>query len=142
MASNLSMSQEDYLEAIYKIVSDKGVARVRDIAGEKNVSMASVNGAIKRLEKLDFVKHDKYEYIELTEKGKKLARHIVVRHELLKRFLNEILKVDIAKAEEDACKMEHDLSDETVEGFVRFFNFIDSDEKISAKWLSKFHEAI
>ena len=112
--TNLSASQEDYLEAIYEVAGDKGVARVRDIAAHQNVSMASVNGAMKRLAKQELINHGRYDYIELTKEGKKRATKIANRHALLKKFLVDFLKVGIPTAEKDACAIEHHLSEETI----------------------------
>jgi len=127
--SNLSASQEDYLEAIYEVAGDKGVARVRDIAAHQNVSMASVNGAMKRLAKQELVTHGRYDYIELTPKGKRQAAKIAGRHSLLKRFLVDILHVDTKTADADACAIEHYVSESTVR---KLFEFLDERKDVNA----------
>lgn len=120
MLENLSQSQEDYLEAIYKIAEDKGVARVRDIAHEQNVSMPSASGAMKRLAKMDLIKHGRYEYVELTEEGRKYAEKVVGRHAALKSFFADVLGVDEKTADKDACAVEHQLSEKTVKKLFEF----------------------
>ncbi len=65
----LSESMEDYLEAIFEIEKQKRVVRVRDVASRLGVTMPSVNGALKNLEAKGLINHEKYEYIELTQKG-------------------------------------------------------------------------
>ncbi len=119
---NLSASQEDYLEAIYEIAGDRGIARVRDIAKHQNVSMASVNGAMKRLVKQELINHGRYDYIELTEKGRKRAAKVAKRHALLKKFLTEVLNVDESTADKDACAIEHHLSETTVKKLISFLD--------------------
>ncbi|MBT3182675.1 MAG: metal-dependent transcriptional regulator [Deltaproteobacteria bacterium] len=118
----LSASQEDYLEAIYEIAGDNGVARVRDIAKHQNVSMASVNGAMKRLVKYELINHGRYDYIELTDKGKKRAAKVAKCHALLKKFLVDVLGVDKNTADKDACAIEHHLSEITVKKLITFLD--------------------
>lgn len=117
-------SLEDYLETIFRIQGASSVARVRDIADEMNVSPASVTPAMKRLAQLELVRYSKRNYIELTEKGLRVARRTLTRHNLLSRFLFEILGADRGQAEEDACAMEHHLSDSSVERLAAFFEFL------------------
>lgn len=117
-------SLEDYLEAIYRILGTKSFARVRDIADELQVSPASVTPAMKRLAELDLIRYSKRSYIDLTDKGAAVARRTVTRHNLLSRFLSEILGADSRQADEDACAMEHHLSDGSMERLAAFFEFI------------------
>lgn len=117
-------SLEDYLETIFRIQGTGSVARVRDIADEMNVSPASVTPAMKRLAQLDLIRYSKRNYIELTDKGLRVARRTMTRHNLLSRFLFEILGTDRGQAEQDACAMEHHLSDSSVERLAAFFEFL------------------
>lgn len=122
MADSISASMEDYLEVIFEIAGDGGVARVRDIATRKGVSMPSVNGAIKRLARQDFIRHDRYEYVELTPRGKRRAGRLAGRHALIKRFLTEVLSVDEETADRDACAIEHHVSQTSVDALIRYFD--------------------
>lgn len=120
----LSNSREDYLEAIYQICEQKKVARVKNIASRLNVSIGSVTYAINALLDYGLIKHKKYGYIELTEKGRKLGKEILEKHKLIKNFLINILKVDEEIAEEDACRIEHCISNQTyerIESFLRLY---------------------
>lgn len=121
---NLSNSREDYLEAIYLICREKEVARVKNIAEQLNVSIGSVNYAINALSNSGLIKHKRYGYIELTEKGRKLGKKISKKHQLIKDFLMKILSVDEKIAEKDACRIEHDISNQTLEkidSFLRLY---------------------
>jgi DtxR family Mn-dependent transcriptional regulator len=121
----LSNSREDYLEAIYQICEQKKVARVKNIASRLNVSIGSVTYAINALLDSGLIKHKKYGYIELTEKGREIGKKILEKHKLIKNFLINILKVDEKIAEEDACKIEHCISNQTyerIESFLRLHN--------------------
>lgn len=124
--TNLSASLEDYLEALLVLVQEKPVARVRDIAQRVGVSMASVNTALKRLVEQGLVRHEPYEFVELTEAGMATAGRIRRRHETLRRFLSDVLSLPQEIAEADACKMEHGLHPVTVTQFQRFLEFLDS----------------
>ena len=82
--------------------------------------MPSVNGAMKTLEAKGFINHEKYECIELSDKGLLQASKILSRHKTIFKFLNEILGVDNETAEQEACKIEHDLSIATLKKLSDF----------------------
>lgn len=110
----MTQSLEDYLEAIYVIIRDHKAACVRDIALHLNVKMPSVVKAIHELKKLGLVEQMPYAPVTLTDKGRRIAREVLARHTLLRRFL-EKLGVSSKNADRDACLMEHILSAETLE---------------------------
>ncbi|MCL2888244.1 MAG: metal-dependent transcriptional regulator [Elusimicrobia bacterium] len=118
--SKLTMSMEDYLEAISLASKQYGVARVKDIRDIMNVKTPSVTGALSVLSKLEYVVHEKYGYVELTPKGKKAAEEIKQRHSVISRFLTDTLGVSEGTADIDACKMEHAISKETFEKLIKF----------------------
>lgn len=120
MTEELSQSLEDYLEEILWLSENGNVARVRDIAAKMAVSMPSVNGALKRLETLGLVSHGKYDYVELTTLGKRRAGRIASKHELIQRFLTDVLKLDPKIAANDACAIEHCISPATVDALCKF----------------------
>ena len=122
--SDITGSLEDYLETIYRILGRSSVARVRDIAEEMQVSPASVTPAMKRLAEKRLIEYSKRNYIELTEKGLFIARRTMTRHNLLSRFLQEILGISREQAEKDACAMEHFLSESSMERLAAFFEFL------------------
>ena len=121
----MTNSLEDYLETIYLLSQENGRTRVRDVAAALHVKMPSVIKAILELKKLDFVAQEPYGAVELTETGKQAASEILGRHTLLKEFLN-LLKVDDATAEKDACTMEHILSAETL---ARITDFVKAQKR-------------
>lgn len=121
---DLTASMEDYLETIWLIKKKVGVVRVRDIAKARGVALPSVNSALKNLSKYLLVKHDRYEFVELTPKGILAAQKIHDRHLVLSRFLEEVLGVEKKTAEEDACRIEHTLSSKSLERLIKFMDFI------------------
>ena len=129
MESGLTRTLEEYLETIYvlKYVEGKKVIRVRDIARKLGVKMSSVTVAMKRLAELGFIEYEVREYIDLTEKGKKLGEELYNREEIIIEFLTKVLRVSEETARKDACKMEHELSQETVDRILLFIKFLEHD---------------
>ncbi len=122
MTANLTSSLEDYLETIYLLQQGSAQeARVRDIALARSVKASSVTPALKRLSEMGFLKYVQRESIRLTEEGKTAARRVYARHVLLFQFFHDILGMPEDKAKEEACGLEHALSDEGMDRFVRFF---------------------
>ena len=127
MVDKLSRKLEEYLEAIYylKVEEGKKVVRVKDIANRMNVSMPSVTDALTRLSKMGYVEYEKRGFIDLTESGEMIAKDLYNTEKLLITFLTEMLLLDKNLAETESCKLEHDLSKETIrrlETFIRFLN--------------------
>ena len=121
---NLHRSGEDYLEAIYILQKKNGQVRSMDIAQFLNVSKPSVSNAVQLLREGGFLTMDKNKIIILTEPGTEVAERIYERHCLLKEQLIKI-GVDPEVAEQDACRIEHDISSETFEKFKEFLARLD-----------------
>ena len=115
---NIHESAEDYLEAILMLQEQKGYARSVDIAGMLGVTKPSVSFAMKKLRENGYILMDEDSLLSLTETGEAIARRILDRHNTLSSFL-ESLGVDESTAREDACKMEHDLSEASYEAIRR-----------------------
>jgi DtxR family Mn-dependent transcriptional regulator len=134
MADKQTASLEDYLEAILEVKEKDGVARVSSISDLVGVSRPSVSYAIKKLTKQGLVRHEDYGYVDLTPKGRKLAEEVTAKHELLQVFIADILGVDKEDAEQEACGMEHYLSEETREKLEGLVEFILSGPR-TEEWL-------
>jgi DtxR family transcriptional regulator, Mn-dependent transcriptional regulator len=109
----LTPSSEDYLETILELSGRKDAVRSVDIAGHLGVSKASVNKAMGILREAGLIEQALYGQIYLTGQGRQQAVEVLQRHSMLKRFLVEILGIEEATAEQDACKMEHVISNST-----------------------------
>jgi DtxR family Mn-dependent transcriptional regulator len=109
----MTQSLEDYLEMV-SFLADDGEVRVTDIASRLGVSKPSVLAALKTLEERGFLEHERYRRVTLTEKGIARAAEIRERHDFLTSFLHDTIGVSSQTAEDDACKMEHILSEETL----------------------------
>ena len=105
-------SAEDYLEMILRLTEEKGYARSVDIAVGLSVSKPSVSVAMKQLREGGYIVMDADNYIFLTDSGKEIAHRIYERHKVLTRMLT-LIGVDAHTAQEDACKVEHDISPQT-----------------------------
>ena len=107
-------SSEDYLEAMLILSKQHGYILSIEIATMLEVTKPSVSYAVKRLRENGYILMEKDGRITLTESGLAIAERIYERHTLLTKFL-VALGVSEETAREDACKIEHDLSDETFE---------------------------
>ena len=105
-------SAENYLETILMLKKRNGKVRSVDIVNDMSFSKPSVSVAMKKLRESNHIVVDKDGYIELTESGAEIANRIYKRHEVLSTMLIR-LGVSEHVAYEDACKIEHDLSDES-----------------------------
>ena len=117
---HLQESGEMYLETIY-VLSKNGAVRSIDVCEHMGYSKPSVSRAVSLLKQGGFVVVDENGHLTLTEVGKELAEKIYNRHTLITNFLVK-LGVDPETASEDACKMEHDISDSTIEAIKNFVN--------------------
>jgi len=112
--NSISKESEEYLEAIYKLAQRDGSARTMQLANELKVMPGSITNTIENLERRALVIHEPYKGVKLTEKGRKLALKIIRRHRLAERLLTDILHLDWSKVHDEACKLEHDLSETIV----------------------------
>ncbi len=112
-------SGEMYLESIYVLSHKIGKVRSIDVVEYRGFSKPSVSRAVGLLKKGGFVLSDKNGYLTLTEKGKEVAEKIYERHTILTECLIK-LGVDKETAAEDACKIEHDISDKTLQAIKNF----------------------
>lgn len=109
---NLYESAENYLETILQLSQRHGLVRSIDIANELGFSKPSVSVAMKKLRESGYIAMDKEGYITLLPAGEEVAQRILERHRLLTQFFVR-LGVTPEVADQDACKIEHDISEET-----------------------------
>lgn len=116
---SLQESGEMYLESIYMLTKSKGSVRSIDIVEYMNYSKPSVSRAVKLLKNGEFILIDEHGYITLTQLGREVAEKIVERHTLISSFLVS-LGVNETTASEDACKIEHVISDESFNAIKQY----------------------
>jgi DtxR family Mn-dependent transcriptional regulator len=138
MSETLSASLEDYLETIYNLIQKDRVARSRDIAHTMEVSGASVTGALRALAEKNLVNYAPYELITLTPEGRRLAEKVVGRHEALREFFVDVLGLDEKEAGENACRIEHAVSEDLMKRLAQFAEFIKVCPRAGKRWLEGF----
>ncbi len=121
-------SMEDYLERIYILIEDKGYARVSDIAEALEVHPSSVTKMVQKLDKSDYLIYERYRGLVLTNKGKKVGKRLVYRHELLENFLR-IIGVDDEFIYQDVEGIEHHLSWDAIDRIGDLVQFFEEDKK-------------
>ena len=114
-------SSQDYLETMLMLKLQHGYIRSIDIANELGVTKPSVSYATKRLRENGYITMEKDGLITITEKGMEIAKSMYERHQTLTLFLIH-LGVTPETAQEDACKIEHDISEETFEALRRYID--------------------
>ncbi len=140
--SGLTESMENYIEVISQLSESLKVVRVKNIAKVLDVKMPSVSAALSVLAKKGMVNYEKYDYVELTSKGKEIARQLRKRHEVLKKFLIDVLCVDQKMAENDSCRIEHHISKQTIENIVKFIEYISNCPNDQKKCLTGFRDYV
>lgn len=115
-------SGENYLETILMLQNRNGNVRSIDIARELNFSKPSVSRAVGLLKQSGFILIDDNGFITLSESGTEEAKRIYERHTTLTEFFVKTAGVSQEVAEEDACRVEHVISDETFQGIKQFLN--------------------
>ena len=134
MSTDLTEALEDYLEAIYDIIDEKGGVRVKDIAERLDVKNSSVTMALRSLRDSGFVNYEPYGVISLTETGFSEARRLSETHQVFRRFFVNILGVKLEAANETACRLEHTMSPEVMARFLQFMKFISTDTVLEKNW--------
>ncbi len=117
-------SGEMYLETIHVLLKKNGAVRSIDISEHMGYSKPSVSRAVGLLKQGGYILVDKNGYIQLTDSGVKVAEKIYERHTVLSRLLIT-LGVDEKTAAEDACRLEHAISDESFEAIKAHIKTLD-----------------
>ena len=124
---NIHKSAEDYLEMILRLQESQEYVRAVDISIGLSVTKPSVSVAMRNLNDRGYITIDKDNHIRLTDTGLSIAQKIYERHKLLTDLFTQI-GVDPRTAEEDACKVEHDLSSDTFAAIKQVYSRYNSKE--------------
>lgn len=124
----LHESAEDYLERILMLREKNGHVRSIDIVNDMNYSKPSISIAMKKLRENGYINMDAGGFITLTESGEEVATRIYSRHKLLSKVLSAI-GVDPEKATEEACKIEHNIDDDTYNKINEYYNKMMAQKK-------------
>ena len=115
-------SKEQYLKAVYTLTEEGGTAKTSEIAEKLKVTPSSVTEMLRKLSDEGYLKHTPYKGAVLKPKGMRLARKVARRHRILERFLNDLVGIRGKARHDQACKMEHALTDEAEHQLCRMLN--------------------
>lgn len=116
----ISSSLEDYLEAIYEIYSVKQGVKAIDISKKLNVGRSSVTEALKTLAQKELVNYSRYGVLSLTQDGENEAKKVIEKHKVLYNFFKNTLNLEESEAQENACRVEHVLSENAFSAMIEF----------------------
>jgi len=123
---------EDYLEAIYNLNEEKGFISASDISERLGVKSPTVSSMVAKLAKEGYLERERYRGMKLTERGIKVARSVIRRHETIYELLSMFgLSRDVAY--EDTEGIEHHLHPATIQRFEQLVEFLKTNPEISAK---------
>jgi len=108
----MSISTEEYLEALYTLTQDGKRASTTAISKRLKIAPASVTEMLRKLADRGYVNYSPYQGVTLTHQGFEMAEKMTRKHRLLERFLHDVLRIGNDKVHQEACEMEHALSDE------------------------------
>ena len=129
-----------YLQAVAALKRDKGYAKVSDIAEHLGVTKSGVTSMIRSLAARGLVDHERYGCVELTEEGRRFAETTESSRHVLEAFLTDILGVPAPIASEDACMIEHLVSNQAMSQFVRLTALIQADHPAAMEFRRLFKE--
>ena len=119
---SISSSLEDYLEAIYEIYTEKRGVKAIDISKKLGVGRSSVTEALKTLAQKHLVNYSRYGVLSLTSAGEDAAKNVIEKHKVLYNFFKNKLNLDEQEAQENACRVEHVLSEKAFRSLIDFVN--------------------
>ncbi|AUS08511.1 transcriptional regulator MntR [Laceyella sacchari] len=122
-------SMEDYLENIYKLIEQKGYARVSDIAEALEVHPSSVTKMVQKLDQNKYLVYEKYRGLVLTSKGKKIGKRLMDRHQLLEEFLR-LIGVSEDQIYHDVEGIEHHLSWDSITCIENLVQYLTANKEI------------
>lgn len=128
----LTPSMEDYVEMIYRLSMNREYTRINELAYALNVQPPSVTRMVKKLSDIGFVNYERYGIITLTEKGKLKGNILLMRHNIIEKFLRSIgVREGIL---EETEKIEHIISKETLSCITNYLSFLNDNPDIKKKF--------
>lgn len=130
LTGGLSASLEHYLRAIWEVRTQRGYARLADVARELKVAPPTLSVGIRTLAGRGLVSHDDHRFLLLTAEGERVAREVHHRFAVMHTFLRDVLGVPEAEALADACHIEHGVSATTTERVLHLLKLLRSDRPL------------
>lgn len=129
----VSLALESYLEAIADIQNKLGAVTASELADKMGCKRSSVTSALQRLAENGLINYQSYRPVTLSTKGKEVILSLNRYHKILANFLRNILGFDEGFAQEEACRLEHQISPKTIERIALYADFISKNSKESFK---------
>ncbi len=120
-------NREDYLRGLYILEEEKGEIKSVDLANYLKVSKPSISEMMQNLDKDGLVEYRKYSELRFTPRGRRIAEKLTSKHRIIEMFLKKILNADSKKIHEEAHRLEHAFSDESIEKIRRLLGNPKSD---------------
>ena len=139
-ARDLSASHEHYLRAIWEVLSQRGYARLSDVARELGVAPPTLSVGLRPLEARGLVRHDDRRFLVLTDAGKRVAQQVHHRFAVMRIFLGDVLGIPESSALGEACLLEHDVSDATTERLLDLVKLLREDRELREFFQHRFSE--
>jgi DtxR family Mn-dependent transcriptional regulator len=112
--SKITSVEEEYIQTIYRLEKQHGIARTSDIANLLQVALGTVTNTVDRLKKQELVIHKPYKGVKLTDRGRRIALKIIRKHRVSERFLTDIVKMDWSEVHDIACRLEHAMTEDVI----------------------------
>ena len=138
---NISLNQQNYLEAIYELCVNHGQAHTKMIAESMGVRMASVTEALRSLSAKELINYEVRKTITLTKHGEDVARELAKRHKIISDFLHQILGCTMQRADEAACRIEHVIDERLKDRFAEFVQFLKKESEQGEDLIGKFQKS-
>ncbi len=136
----MSPSLEQYVEAIAHLLTKSKVCSVSEIAAEVQVSRPAASRAIRELSEKKLVEHKSYGYVDLTPTGQSIADRLTARHEVLYEFFSSVLRMENDWADQEACRLEHQVDDDFVGRISELTEFFQADKNTAGRWEKQINE--
>lgn len=134
----LSASMEDYLEMICRLSAETGFTRINELSEALNVHPPSATRMVQKLGQLNLLQYERYGVILLRAEGKRLGELLLKRHNIIEVFFR-LFGISEGKILAETEKVEHTLSDETVECFERYISFVAENQDVLVRF-NKFND--
>jgi DtxR family Mn-dependent transcriptional regulator len=128
--SNLTSGLEDYIETIYMSHLNDTPLKGAELARQLCVSRASVSEALSKLVAKGLIRYNSYESIALTPQGIKEAKKVYNKHHILKKFFETVLDISSSEAGENACKIEHIISEHILREISKFTQYCEQNTQL------------
>lgn len=130
----MSAALENYLEIIFRLEMREGAARAGAIAEAAGVSRSTVTSTLKVLKDMGLVNYEPYSLIHLTDRGLVIGRDVAHRHFVFQEFLENVLQIDAAAADETACMLEHVVPQDVIKRLGQFVLYLKSRQPLWEDW--------